>query len=48
MNVQGSSDCIDLVAGMTIERFGFGTLFFFCGEGGRVLAAALGALAQGW
>ena len=47
MDVQGSSDCIDLVAGMTIERFGFGTLFFV-ERGGRVLAAALGALAHGW
>ena len=33
MNVQCSFDCVDLVAGMTIERFGLGTLF--CGEGGQ-------------
>ena len=46
MNVRCSFDCVDLVAGMTIERFGLGTLF--CGEGGgRVLVEALGAFAQG-
>ena len=28
MGVEDSSDCINLVAEMTIERFGFGTLFF--------------------
>ena len=31
MNVRCSFDCVDLVAGMTIERYGLGT---FCGEGG--------------
>ena len=46
MNDRCSFDCEDLVAGMTIERYGLGTLF--CGEGGgRVLVEALGAFAQG-
>ena len=45
MNVQCSFDCVDLVAGMTIERYGLGT--FVERGGGRVLVAALGAFAQG-
>ena len=34
MNVQCSFDCVDLVAGMTIERFGLGTLFLWRGGAG--------------
>ena len=34
MNVQCSFDCVDLVAGMAIERFGLGTLFLWGGGRG--------------
>ena len=46
MNVQCSFDCVDLVAGMTIERFGLGTLFLWRGGQGFGGGAG-GALAQG-
>ena len=39
VNVQDSSDCINVVAEMTIERFGFGTVF--CREGSRVICLLL-------